>query len=390
MAMNRAIRFAFTLLTTSTVAALSGAAWADPPSAKTQPVYVLTLSTDDADDQAEALTMALRSRIRQAQGWSLLETPQSFDTLSIALKCPPKPDAPCLQRIADQLHADRFVWGTLSKGGAGQVKADLHMWSRGKPDVEVTDTYSDNLKEASDEALKGITLSMLGKLTGGALGMTGAVTVHAGSGEGDVVVDGITKGRLEGGLSHLDLPPGPHTISVRVSGSSAPSQSTTVSAGGNADLTFDLSSTARPDTGPHTPFPTRKVVEIALLVLGVGALVVSGVEAGQWANYNSEDNGVSHNWQGNNPCSVQPGAPGASNAAEVCQLDKDARTASAIAFVSGGVGAVLVGTGIYLLVTDHPSSESDAAAARASAKPSFDVLPSLGPQGGSMDLRFTF
>ena len=76
---------------------------------------MLSLWTDDADDQADALTQALRSRVRQAQGWSLLETPQSFETLAIALKCPPKPDAPCLQRIGDQLHADHYVWGTMAR-----------------------------------------------------------------------------------------------------------------------------------------------------------------------------------------------------------------------------------------------------------------------------------
>src|ERR1700722_1454117 len=139
--MNRATRLAFTLLAASSALALPGAAWADAPSAKAQPVYVLSLSTEDSDDQADALTQAMRSRVRQSHGWSLLETPQSFETLAIALKCPPKPDAPCLQRIGDQLHADHFVWGTLSKGGPGQVKATLHMWTRGKSDVEATNSY---------------------------------------------------------------------------------------------------------------------------------------------------------------------------------------------------------------------------------------------------------
>src|SRR5277367_2401780 len=68
-------------------------------------VYILALSTDDADDEADALTRALRGRVRQSDRWTLSETSQSFDTLAIALRCPPRPDAACLGRIGDQLRA---------------------------------------------------------------------------------------------------------------------------------------------------------------------------------------------------------------------------------------------------------------------------------------------
>src|SRR6516164_8095028 len=113
--MAHAFRYAhaaLAVLITSVLAPFaSSPARAEPPNGRATPVYILTLWTDDSDDQADALTQALRSRVRQASGWSLLETNQSFETLSIALKCPSKPDPPCLQRIGDQLHADHYVWG---------------------------------------------------------------------------------------------------------------------------------------------------------------------------------------------------------------------------------------------------------------------------------------
>src|SRR3982074_2030081 len=62
------------LLVTSLV--VSRTVWAEPPVSKATPVYVLAIWTDDADDQADALTQALRSRVRQAQGWALLQTAQ--------------------------------------------------------------------------------------------------------------------------------------------------------------------------------------------------------------------------------------------------------------------------------------------------------------------------
>src|SRR5580692_7549427 len=95
------------------------------------PLYVLTIQTDDADDQAEGLTEALRAHLRTLPGWAIGETTQSFETLAIALRCPRVPDPACLERIGDQIHAEHFVWGTLSRGQRGEVSAELHLWQRG-------------------------------------------------------------------------------------------------------------------------------------------------------------------------------------------------------------------------------------------------------------------
>ena len=73
-------------------------------------------------------------------------------TLSLALRCPPTPNQSCLDRIGDQLHADHYVWGTMAKEKAGEVSAELRLWSRGKPQVEASEMYSDNLKDPGDEA----------------------------------------------------------------------------------------------------------------------------------------------------------------------------------------------------------------------------------------------
>src|SRR5579859_3596369 len=104
--MNRRTRLAFATLASTILGLAPLVARADTVSPKTTAVYVLSVWTDDADDQADALTQALRARVRQTPGWMLLDTTQSFETLSIALKCPSRPDAACLQRIGDQLHAD--------------------------------------------------------------------------------------------------------------------------------------------------------------------------------------------------------------------------------------------------------------------------------------------
>ncbi len=390
--MNRAFRFAIALaLMVPSALALPRAARAEAPSAKAQPVYVLTLSTDDSDDQADALTQAMRSRVRQSQGWSLLETPQSFETLSIALKCPPKPDAACLQRIADQLHADHFVWGTLSKGGSGQVKATLHMWTRGKSDVEATSAYSDNIKDANDESLRAIATSLFGTLAG--TGANGTLVVHAGNGGGDVLVDGFPHGALEGGVARIDVPVGPHSISVRVPGfDSGPPRTANVTLGAEQDVTIGLMPSAPPPEGgsSHSSFPVRKVLEYGALVAGGVLLVVSGVETAAWINDSNQSNTDRQAVPKNvtDVCADQVNA----QAQDACTKSRDATTVSSLGWVFGGLGAALVGTGIVLILTDHPSSveTSGASASMQPRKPAFDVVPALGPRSGGMTLRVTF
>src|SRR5690349_6505730 len=137
--MTCAVRLVWTLLAAAMLLSLPRYARAETPSARATPVYVLAVRTDDSDDQADALTLALRARVRVAAGWSLLDTNQSFETLSIALRCPPRPDGACLQRIGDQLKTDKYIWGTMRKRTAGQVIAELHLWSRGKPGTDATE-----------------------------------------------------------------------------------------------------------------------------------------------------------------------------------------------------------------------------------------------------------
>jgi hypothetical protein len=387
-------RFALLLAACSLAAvltALARPAHAEPPNSKATPVYVLSIWTDDADDQAEALTQALRTRVRQAQGWSLLETTQSFETLAIALKCPSKPDAACLQRIADQLHADRYVWGTMSKKkGPGEVTADVHLWTRGKGDAEAAETYSDNLKDASDESLKQVSARLFGKLTGGAAG--GTLVVHAGSGAGYVLVDGSQRATLEGGVARLDVPMGAHTVAVKVPGFDSPAQQATIPAGTEQEITFALTpASAAPVEGESHggSFPARKVLTYTAFIAGAGLLVGSGVEVGLWVN----DNNKSKDDRKNVPANVTDVCATEVNsfAQDACRRSKDAVTASTIAWVLGGAGAALIGTGLVLVLTDRGSSEPhDATTPAAKQRPRVDVLPFVGARGGTVDLRVTF
>jgi hypothetical protein len=388
--MTRVHRFALGLLAASALGSVAHPALAEPPSSRATPVYVLSIWTDDSDDQADALTQALRSRVRQAAGWSLLETNQSFETLAIALKCPAKPDPPCLQRIADQLHADHYVWGLMSrKKGAGEVNADVHLWSRGHLESQASEPYSENLKDASDESLKQIAARLFGKLTGSAGG--GTMVIRAGNGSGAVFVDGVEKATLEGGVARVDVGSGPHTISVRVPGFAAPAQQASVGVGSEQEVNFSLAPVAQPppDTGPHPTFPSRKVIAYSAIVAGAGLLIASGVEAAAWVS----DSNAAHDDRLQVPSSVTDVCAAEVNQAaqDACHKGKDAVTVSTLAWVLGGAGAALAGTGLVLLMTDPGTRESTReSGAPASSRRRVEVLPSVGVRGGTVDLRLSF
>jgi hypothetical protein len=390
--MARALRLAplaFAVLLVASEALVSTVARAEPPNTRATPVYVLSLWTDDADDQADALTQALRSRVRQVPAWSLLETSQSFETLAIALKCPPKPDGACLQRIGDQLHADHYLWGTMAKKkGAGEVTADLHLWSRGRASTEAGEAFSENLKDASDESLRAIAARLFGKLIGS--GATGTLVVHAGRGAGSVLVDGSEKATLEAGTARLEVPAGSHTIGVHVSGFEAAEQSFDVANGGEHDLTFTLASArhANRDEQARSSFPVVKVLGYSAIVAGAGFLVAGGIEALNWV---SDSNASSNDRQTiprsvTDVCSDQ--APAAQDA---CSKSKDAMSVSTLGWVFAGAGAVLLGTGIVLVMSDHgPSEETSASTSRRAPSAAVRVLPSVGPRAGSLQLRVDF
>jgi len=389
--MIRATRFAFALLAAAVLGAATRSAHAEPPNAKATPVYVLSIWTDDADDQADALTQALRSRVRQAQGWSLLETPQSFETLAIALKCPAKPDPPCLQRIADQLHADHYIWGMMGRKKApGEVTADMHLWSRGKPEGDGSESYNENLKDASDESLRQIATRLFGKVTGGVAG--GTLVVHAGSGAGSVTVDGVDKGTLEGGVARVDVGSGPHTIGVRIPGFASPVQPASVALGAEQELTFALAPAvpAGQDTTTHSSFPLRKVATYSTLVAGAGLLVAGGIEGLAWLN-DSNASKTDRKSVPNPPVTDVCKTGYNAQAVDACQKSKDAITSSELGWTFAAVGAALVGTGFVLMLGDHGSSDAPRdATTPATGKPKVDVVPLVGTRGGALDLRVTF
>jgi hypothetical protein len=357
---------------------------------------VLGIDSDDAEDQADALTGALRSRVRSAPGWSLQETQHALGMLTAALRCPSKPDAACLQRIADQLHTDRFVWGVMSKAPGSQVTAEIHLWARGKPDSSAKETYSDNLRDQNDETLRKIAARILDKIAGTVT--TGTVTVHAGDADGVVWINGQKSRALEHGTATIDLAAGRYDVEVRAEGfTTAKQESVTVVAGQDTSVPLKLVPVAAPSAEPASSggnIDIRRVAGWSLIGVGVVAGIVAGVEGVEFLSakndLNSARQGVSSNVTDICASSV------AFNSAAVNACNKYNAAASdrTVGTIFAAVGVVSVGIGAILLLTEPKKEGSaiDGAPAARAEKPRFRVLPYAATRGtgGGIDLAFTF
>ena len=373
---------------------LCGPARAQP--LKPQNLHVIQIDSNDADDQAEALTAALRSRARAAAGWTLLESTQAIGILTAALRCPKRPDAACLQRVGDQIKSDRFVWGFLSKAGGHQVTADLHLWTRGKPDVALKETYNDNLKDENEDALRKIANRIFDRLTGGA---AGTLVVHAGSAGGNVTLDGDRKETLVRGVATLLVFGGPHVIEVHAPGFVIATENVVVQPGSTANVNVALTPEASSPppvegTAPKTRTTQRilgwtGVVGGSILVAGGAALAIV-FEVSRNTLNNDRQNNYRNSTQGaiiDDPCFPPPGESNSatSSGCNARSLAQGVLIPEIVAFSAGG--AFLV-TGITLLSTD-PKHEEPNDASILSLK-QLKLSPHFGTRGASVSLSASF
>jgi hypothetical protein len=352
--------------------------------ARSQGLHVLAIDSDDSDEQADALTNALRSRVRETAGWTLVDTTQSLSMLTAAFQCPQRPDAACLDRIGDKLKADQFVWGVMSKAPGHQVTAEVHLWGHGKPDKSAKETYSDNLKDANDDNLKKIAALIFGKLVGAT---TGTLSLHASTDAGNVLVDGVQKASLDHGRATVALPAGPHTVEVQATGFAPGKKDVSIDPGGTSQVEIVLTPAPAEAAAPGKPLPLRAIAGWSSI--GVGAVLVA-VGVGFGVGFLGDQSDLNNQRKDNytlplpvvqDPCNPPSGS--ANQPTETgCQDVKSAHAAVAGEITTLALGGVLAGVGIYLLATDHHADTPPSSGPTGLS--SFKLLPSAGPGGGSM------
>jgi hypothetical protein len=224
------------------------------------------------------------------------------------------------------------------------------------------------------------------------------LVVHAGTGGGTVLVDGVEKGTLDGGDARVNVGEGSHKVTVHVPGFQAPSLTTNMKPGGEQEISFALSpakegETSEPEATGSKPFPVRKVISYTAIGVGVALLVVAGVEMAAWFS----DKNTNESNRANIPssitdaCTVTGNVSYAQAAADACNVSNDAKTKSTVAWVTGVAGLAAAGTGAVLLVTDHGSgSDASSGSSRTPSARRFAVTPMVGPHEGGLRLKLSF
>jgi PEGA domain len=363
------------------MAMVAAPASAEEPGPNALPITVVALQTNDADDQAAALTRALKNAVRTLPGWSLGEGDYSLEVLTLTLKCSEPPDASCESRIADQIKADRYIWGTINKKGT-DVEGELHLWVRGKGAKKGNVRYSANLTEANDEALKKVANDLLIQLTDGP--PKGSVLVKAGNIGGQVFIDGEPVGALVAGSGTFPLSAGPHQVVVKAPGYADSEGTVTIRPNATAELV--LTPVAE---GKSAPINLRQVggfvglgAGVAFGVVGlVSALQVNSVQSdGQFELYQqqfSEPDDVCAKADENAPVTrMVTGAPDAGYIQDQCSK---AQTFEIMQVVFFPLAAIAAGAGIYLLMTTPTGAPTTTG---------LTFRPQIGTDHGKLDVTF--
>jgi hypothetical protein len=383
------------LATAAFVAFLMGSApaRAADPGPDTLPISVIAIQTPDADDQAEALTKALRAAVKNLDGWSIAEGDFSLEVLTISLKCVEPPDAACQSRIADQIKADRYVWGIIKKKGTNVV-GEINIWVRGQGTKKTTVEYSANLTESNDEALRRIARETLDNLTGGP--PKGTVHVKAGKDvAGQVFIDGKPVGALVAGEGKFPYPAGAHKVVVKAPGYSSVESPIVVKASGTSEVVVSLV-----PLEAEKPTNWRRIggfvgigAGVAFGAVGVvGTVKVLSIQKDFDTYRQSTRDGVPNQYAFERDiCSFaaenKPFANGQSqipsdrdNIANHCG---DASSFQILQFIMYPLAAVSAGAGVYLLMTSGSSAPADEA-----PKAGWKIEPKVGLDSGKLDVTY--
>jgi hypothetical protein len=377
--------------------------------AEPQSVQVLALQSDDAVDQAQTLTLALKNAAKRETSLKLIAGDYSLEVLSLALGCPDTPDDTCLAKIANKIKSDAFVWGTLQKD-AGKLDLKLNFYRRGEPNRATEVRY--NASKVDDEALSDIADRALGKLLNTKAHSakadvqeeTGKLLLSADDVSGQIVIDGAPAGEIQDGHAQLELPVGEHDVSVRVDGYRDAEGTVTISEGKRALLRLHPEKLGgQPTTREGSDSESTGTESNASA--GWGAIIVGGafVAAGVYSTLRV--NSINHDadfdsYRAGIPKSddacveanrdfVVPGATSPSRISDLCSKSK---TFEALQYVFFGLGVVAAGTGALILVTDDkaPSAKPHDALRATRRRAGIEPRLSVGAHSAAIDLRLRF
>ena len=360
------------------------------------PLTVLGVKSDDALDQAEALTDALRTAVLHLPGWSLAATKDALEVHMLRLTPPCKEATACEAAIAAALRVDRIIWATITLGDAHTVVGTVNLYAGGKRATAEL-RFASELTDATDEHLILVARQALDKVTGGP--PLGSIKIATGGVTGELSIDGTPMAVLSAAGGTVEAPAGDHAIRIKAAGYVDATAQVHVTPFTTVDATVALvpEGQAKP-----TAFPVDGRMIGGFVGLGVGvALGAVGLWTaldgnavtydGSYESYRGQFSG------GTDVCSYAKDPLGAGNvhkrtllgaasdaeAADFCARVDRGEVIQAVVFPLAGIAA---GVGGILLATSR-LGKGNKDAQKASA---WSVQPLVGPSQQSLTVRYRF
>jgi len=363
---------------------------ADPAGADSLPITVLAVKTDDALQNASALTEAIRKAVRHSKGWSLGAGAQALEFLALQLKCAEPIDAACEARIADVIKADRFIWSVVAFADDGKtVVGSVSFFERGKGTNKAPVRYSSNLTDANGDALAKIANDVVAAITGGA--PKGALRITTQGVAAQLYVDGQASGALPTDGKTIQLPSGRHTVVARAPGHADAEMTVVIKPASTIEVSLKME-----EVGESKPTDARMVGGFIGLGMGVAAGAVGlwgALEVNKVRN-DEQFNAYALHFPKTDDVCEKAGAGvettdalASASAAKVTDLCSKADSGEIVQAITFPIAAVAAGAGAYLLGTSSLFADGEDAGGEPSA---WSIEPIVGPRVQRVQLTYRF
>ena len=357
-------------------------------SAQTTDIIVLGIrSLEGDDDFARNLTGAIRQAARSATDWHVLDAEVSLNQMILAYGCD-EPDAACMSSIATDLEAQRVIYGTVRRTGAGsEYSYSLTLYLFNAETEQIEESLTDSIPQltAGDDSLRPRADRYIAEFIGRA--QFGRIRVVVNEPNATIRIDEDIVGETDaqGIFVSDEVPTGARRVEVSASGRQVFQASVTVVADEQAELSVQLDPLLDQDRGRNLSW----IPGVAVLAVGAA---LGGMTVWTWRQMQSIEDDTS--WRAfrqrvprtSNICSEVEAGNAFGVSTETFQDVADncdrADRLEILQWVFLGAGVAALGVGTWLVVRDPGDDDEERASLRLS--------PSFGRRSGSVTATLTF